>query len=127
MTRNEYTTGLRALADLIEQRPELELPAHGKDINPFIIFTHGKETFANAARALGSAKKTYSEQFIRLTLEISPHFFLQAVDYRASVCEKKVTGKRLVTKLIPSEYRLEEVEEEIIEWECGSILAHPEA
>ncbi len=118
-----YARSLRMLADFYEQNSEMFVPE-------MIIKVYGtitKEDLAKCARALGSFKKEYSDDFIYLNKKFGD-ITLQVVEYREKSCVRVVVGTRKVIKEIPIVTKSVEVEEEIVEWKCRetSLLAKTE-
>ena len=73
-------------------------------------------------------KKDYSDNYFRcyLTWGIEdPKIIWKIVSSREDVCTKNVVGVHKVTKMVApeGEWTQKEVEEEIVEWECHSLLA----
>lgn len=131
--RAEYISGLRALADLLEQNPHLEPPYHGYGTDMLIIPHRGaqRDVLAAWARALpGRKDKNPSGNYFRLTGALRGLRLMVLCD-RDEVCEKRVLRVETVTETVPDpEYvsaapLVERTEErEIVEWICTpSILA----
>ena len=75
-------------------------------------------------------KKDYSDNYFRcyLTWGIEePKITWKIVSSREEVCTKNVVGTHKVTKMVApeGEWTQQEVDEEIVEWECHSLLAIP--
>ena len=87
--------------------------------------------FGNAMRAAlrneADIRKDYSDGYFRcyLTWGIEePKITWKIVSSREDVCTKTVVGTHMVTKMVAPEgdWTQKEVEEEIVEWECHSLL-----
>ncbi len=133
--RGAYISGLRKVADLLEQHDELPLPSAG-DIFPmtFTFLSGGdrKAALAAAARLIPSQlhKKVrdgdYGSYFdLEGRLD---GLMIQLTAFRDDVCERVVTGTREVTKQVPDpavDVPLVEVTETVeeVEWVCGPLLA----
>lgn len=130
--RSEYTAGLRALADLLDANPNIELPMTGQSYDPLQwVLTHDEsqaETLATIARALpGQLSKSGNDEFFRLKGQIRG-FYVKILADRDEVCTRRVVGTREVVETVPDpsvEVPLVERKrtEEIVEWDCGPILA----
>jgi hypothetical protein len=75
-------------------------------------------------------KKDYSDNYFRcyLTWGIEePKVTWKIVSSREDVCTKNVVGVHTVTRMVApeGEWTQKEIEEEIVEWECHSLLAAP--
>lgn len=130
--RGTYTAGLRALADKIDANPSIPLPYAGSGSEMLIMFFAGsadenKAALAATIAALGGHwEKDYDESSfgMRGTFAGLP---IRLCASRGEVCTRVVTGTRVVTKLVPDpaivvpEVEITEVEE-VIEWQCGSLL-----
>ena len=72
-------------------------------------------------------KKDYSDNYFRCYLTWGfeePKVTWKIVSARDDVCTKKIVGVQTVTKMVApeGEWTEQEVEEEIVEWECHSLL-----
>jgi hypothetical protein len=123
--RSEYTAGLRALADLLDQHPDLPLPeselswgVHGQD-DP-------KAAIARIARAVPvNCEKWYDDDYFRMRFSLHG-FKLRVWATREQVCTKVVTGTQEVTKMVPAantEYVEVTETVETVEWICEPLLA----
>jgi len=136
-TRTNYTAGLRALADLLDNRPNLPLPYTGSSsASPITFYALGagqnpKDVLAQVARMLhGTATKTVSASGDYYS--IAGNFYglhIDATAYRNAVCQRVVMGTHEVT--VPATAKIparpampayvETVED--VQWVCGSLLA----
>lgn len=109
--------GLKSLITFLENCPEL------KDLQAEISIwgPDTKEEMANIARAMGTCSKMHNDAVLILKKCFGP-VELKKIAWRNYICERKVVGTKTVTKQTPIGFREEQVEEEIIEWECPSIL-----
>lgn len=133
--RAEYTAGLRALADLLDEHPDLPLP-HVGSTDPFDWWLFGdnpKATLATLVRLIPGAKKKQvgehsgSSWFTVATRLHGLHIDINAT--RAAVCERVVTATREVTKEVPDPDVLATVPTvtitetvEDVEWVCAPLL-----
>ncbi len=121
----KFIESLRLLADFYETRPELKLP----ELSIVNVFFHTKAGLVDAIANIGACEKVGGDSWFALR----KWFGRIALDFnidRDRVCEARVVGKRIVKKQVPVapvEYREEEVEEDIIEWDCKSLLNGKEA
>ena len=110
--RQGLIDGLRAFADFLEQTPDAPTP-YGS--GQYDAFAYTKEQLNEFRVAVGGKldKKATGD-----------YFFLQKtfgpINYdiniaRERICEKIVTGKRIVPA-VP------EREEDVVEWKCGEVL-----
>lgn len=120
MTHAEYANALRAVADFYEGHEEIPLP--GTSMQNSSCDLDNKHTYALVAKALGSFEKNYSDQFITISKNIGG-INLQFTAYRHVVCERVVVGTKTVPAQVIPERFVEEHDEEIVEWKCGSILS----
>jgi hypothetical protein len=132
--RAGYITGLRALADILENHPEVPLPHDGTGseiaINAFLTSDDPRAELAAAARAFpcawrkGARDGEYGDYF---DLHGELHGLkLRLTAFREAICTKVVTGTedreveevvtpavtRTVTKPVP-----------VVEWVCTPVLA----
>lgn len=139
-TRRAYTAGLRRLADLLDDLPDLPLPFVGSvdgstvSLN-FLGDKDAREAMTRARRLIGGQwTKVVTESaeygdYLRLKGQIEG-LHVSLVAYRDSVCRRVVTGVREVTREVPDPdaptVTLTETVEDV-EWDCGPLLADSEA
>jgi len=140
-TRVNYTTRLRALADLIDDHPDLPTPyvtsfethldvhwyLHIHDID----LADQKATAAFIVQALGGKwDKTQDGERFDFT-QTREGMILEVAVNRAAVCERVVTGTHKVTvpatPAIPKQAARPErtATVEDVQWVCSSLLAEP--
>lgn len=126
--RGEYVAGLRMLADLLEQHPELMKPHGAIQVIP-LGERQCREQLAAWARALpGRKDKEITDQFANLVGSLRG-LKVKVVAYRDEVCERITTGVEIVTKTVKDPQALAavpeiEVTEEVeqYEWVCRPML-----
>lgn len=145
--RAGYITGLRELADLLEQTPDLPLPS-SPSINPGgstiswylfggvepLALAEQKARAAEIVRTIpGSFDKYDTGDLFRFRGRIGGLPAEVIVD-RPAVCERVVTGTREVTREVPDPVTLADVPTvtvtEVVEdvrWECRPLLAEANA
>lgn len=128
--RDELVSGLRDLADFIEEKgldlpiklPRLNLVNYIEDSwdkSYNAVPGSAREKMRRAAIACGKAEKKWDRYSLELIKEFGEHVKLTFRTNREQVCEKKVVG----FKDIPEQV-IEARREEIVEWECrDSLLA----
>lgn len=136
--RAAYISGLRKLADLLEQHEDFPLP-YGAGTSgemasyrmSFYLFGDSREAFVSAARKFpGTLDKVVADDTFRLNGQIEGLHF-ELVAFRKDVCERVVTGTREVTRTIPDPtvvvptVPMVEVTETVedVEWVCAPLLA----
>ena len=119
--RADFIRGLRGLADFYAARPELKMPsAPGFSI----VSVSGKGELVEMARLMSPCNKEFDDLFYRVIRMFGP-IKLKALDYRANVCERVVTGTRVVPERIIAATEGEiipEHEVEIVVWKCPDSL-----
>ncbi|WHT20956.1 hypothetical protein N8J89_07795 [Crossiella sp. CA-258035] len=132
----QQANGLRALANLIEENPDLadgfEHNLNTAGINYIKGTTEASDLtrVARAAKAAGhKVTKRVGDKFYNLVVHL-PGIQLTVIAYRSDVCERVVTGTETVTKRVKDPVQLAEVpevevteEREIVEWRCVPLLA----
>ena len=118
MTNSELVSGLRELADWYENHADAPLPV---EVQVKVSTISGKGELAAFARMLGTCTKDSNEIFFYVRRAFGP-VVLSGFDYRESVCQRVVTGKRTVEVDVPVGYRKETREEEVVEWHCPETL-----
>ena len=137
--RADYIAGLHALADMLDQHPELPLPSTGTSTAfDWWIWDHenenSKAVLAEIVRLIPGAKNkvvgegstaswfTVEASLRGLRIDVNAH--------RASVCRRVVTGTREVTEEVPDPDALATVPKvtvsktvEDIEWVCEPLMA----
>lgn len=138
--RQQYITGLRILADVLEKHPEVKLPIHGHSGSPLLFyFTED----AGDVEAMAAARKalpcTWRKSFTDGGGKYTPWFNLsgelaglaiQLYAPRDAVCERVVTGTedREVDEVVQPEVTRKVVKPvEVVEWRCHPILAPDDA
>jgi len=125
MTAHEYAAGLRQIADWYEEHPMIPVP-HIPDIQVFNV--HTQEDAASVARALGHVQKRPGLDTGLLVLyrpfgAINLEFYFT----RSVVCTRRVTGTVEVPEVVIPAHTRAAHTREIVEWDCGSILAREDA
>ena len=134
-TRAAYISGLRRLADLLEQHNGLTLPWNGTSETASLQFISGdpgdqKAWMAAIARIIpGPWEKKITEHQFLLNGRLDG-LHLTAIAWRKDVCERVVTGVETVTRTVPDPDALAavptvEVTETVehVRWECPPLLA----
>lgn len=121
--QNDILIDLQRLIDFLGAHPELPMPTH-IEIGVYDFKEEDLETAKKIAKSLKIFTKDIDESFFRLIKSFGK-VTIKYVFYRNAVCTKKVIGTKKETKLIPHPDALmieREVETEIIEWNCSSLL-----
>lgn len=135
--RAEYIAGLRALADALEQHPELMLPYTGRLSSPMNVIPLGDEQRPQLtawARALpGKREKQERDQYLDL-IGAFHGLGIKVICDRDEVCERVVVGTETVTKTVKDPAALAAVPEvevteevEVVEWRCRPLLGERDA
>lgn len=119
--------GLRALADMIEQHPEIARYANLRDL--YVFHVRSAEDHAEIARAAlasgAQVDKDVSETLYNLILRFGRvHAYVLA--HRDDVCERVQVGTETVTEPDPDALEavpMVEVERPVYEWQCSPLLA----
>lgn len=121
--RMAYLQGLHDLAEFLEEHPALPLPGHD-----FPVYSFGEKETPELAIKFAKELRTFTKEeasgFLNLAKSFGP-IQLRFVFYRSNVCEKTVVGTKTMKKKVPVGevvYEMREVEEEIVEWKCPSLL-----
>lgn len=130
-----YVSGLRKLADFMEQHPEFGLPYHGADEHATIRWIKTWESDQRGLAAAwhratpGRTQKAATDSYMSLVATFDG-VHAELMVRRDEVCERVVIGTEEVeitepdpeaVKALPQVTRTEK--REIVEWQCGSILA----
>jgi hypothetical protein len=141
--RARYAAGLRVLAVIVENHPEVPLPFHGAHSPLTFHFLAGngdRERMAAAARALPctwrKGTRDYGElggAYFDLTGDLAG-LKVQLTAAREDVCERIVTGTREVTEMVKDPVLLAAIplvpvtrEVEEVEWRCRPVTAPAKA
>jgi len=106
------------LADFCDEHPEISPELTSRVIVPLF----SKEDLMAAARAWGTAKKELDETWFNLVKDFGGGVKLEAYVSRERVCTRRVVGQREVTREVPVTTRTETVMEDVVEWDCPSLL-----
>jgi hypothetical protein len=134
--RERYIDGLRVLAAVLEQNPDIPLPYEGTGTDIGINFLSGddpRERMAAAARAFpcnwDKVFWGHETAFFDLKGQLAG-LKVSLTAYRDVVCRRVVTGTHEVTETVKDPAKLAEVPEievthvvEDVEWDCGSLFA----
>ena len=110
MTREEYITGLRDIADFFEARPDLPVPHYGESI---YIWEKSLTNARERALQMAPCEKHYvGDSYYQLAKEFGPHKVVVSWN-RDDICERVQVG----TKHVPA-YTVEAHDEPVYEWDC---------
>lgn len=129
-TREQQIDGLRKLADLLEQNPDVSMPydvANGLTFQ-FLYTEEAASEMAHLRSLIGGAfrKNTYGGgTYYELVGKFSG-IEIRLVTFRSKVCERVVVGTREVYEEIPDPDApkvavIKTVED--VEWRCSPVLA----
>lgn len=138
--RREFVEGLRALAQWVEDHPEIDVPYQAKSVatQAFTIGAHSwnseteteqdvAEVFASMVKALGGSRaKDADDGYMRVTRKFGPGVALEVWASRNEVCEAVVVGTETVIEneiVEPAVTRRVEKQRDIVEWRCAPVLA----
>ena len=124
-TRTAYTKGLRLLADLLDNNPDLPLPYHGSTVGLNWIEFDRDSAAAFARLIPGTVTKTPRDDAIDLKGQIAG-LKVQFIASREAVCERVVLGTHEVTVAAQPAVKATKATTmvvEDVEWICGSLLA----
>lgn len=136
--RGAYIQGLRMLADALEANPDAQLPADGRVLSLAFTFwgDDAREQMAAVTRALPCAWRKETDDggdgeraYFHLSGSLAG-LRIKLTAYRDAVCTRVVTGteEREVEEVVrPAETRKVTKPAEVVEWDCGSLLAPAEA
>ena len=119
MTQSEYATGLRRLANFYEGHPEVPIPRHG-ELGEIDFSIASKSELVAVLRGFGGhwERSQGSHSGLVYFTQSFGSFTLRAYVDQARVCTPRVVGQRV----IPAQPATEERVEDVVEWECGSVL-----
>jgi len=109
--RTSEIAGLRELADFLEVHPNVPMP-YVSTVNAYV---RDREALQRVVREVGSVEKGADDNYMYVRRQFS------GVSYEINIRRELVCAKRVVgTRTVP------EHTEEIVEWDCGSILGETE-
>lgn len=121
--REVYCAGLEELAYYLRTNPEAVLPTR----TDFVDYVYGKTAFRQAVKVLGTCEKEYTDYRVTVFKNFGPIKY-GVYSNRDYICTKTVVGKRIVPAVAFQYYpEIPEHEEDVVEWNCGSILADESA
>lgn len=131
--RQRYIDGLRVLASVLENNEDIPLPYHGDGTDITIHFLFGsnpREAMASAAAAIPcnwskNARESEYGDYFDLTGTVGG-LKLRLTAYREAVCKRNVIGteEREVDEVVtPAVTKKVRKPVDIVEWDCGSLLA----
>ena len=123
---------LRKFADFVEEYwadlPDVEVEAashvwgfNNEDVPEVIV-----DAVRSGLHAGATISKQYSDTYFRAYFKFGALEYKVVCD-RDEVCTAKVVGTETVTKRVPpeGEWTEEEVEQDVVEWDCHPLLAQP--
>lgn len=120
---------LRAVADLLEANPDLPPPQVNYDGRVQWFTAHTPADVAAIMRAIPGrwvkndpAAGSFDEGTATFTTEFHSAKARISIE-RGRVCTRVVTGRREVTKTVPVTVEEVTVVEDVVEWQCHSVLA----
>jgi hypothetical protein len=129
-----YISGLRQMADFLNEHPELCPLDSDATYNPhsqYVRSDEAKAKLAHAVRTGGTWNKVSSDIFFKVERSFGPHL-LRVMAYRQDVCEKVKTGEREEEAISPLvEKQIAAIREnapkhkrmvETFEWKCPPSL-----
>lgn len=126
----ELIAGLRDLISFIEANPDFDFGSMGRPVVEMTVRSwyrrDGQDPRALVADLIKRAhgvSKTYGTDFAWFRKEFGQHVRFEISTERATVCERVVTGTKIVparpAMVLPAE---PERVEELVEWHCSPIL-----
>ena len=121
VARLAYTRGLRRIADLLDEHPDLPLPYEGTD-STALWFVDSPEQLAVVSKAMGGTRtKKFGVDFAGLEGSIGG-YRVQALVPRDQVCTRRQIGTELVKVPDPNAPKIT-VERPVYETDCAPLLA----
>lgn len=128
----EKAKALEEIAEFVVANHE-HIPDIDIFFSPFLSewrFDHDKELAEKAVKELAlsalefgwKVDKEYDSSHMKLDLKPTHGGKVSFWVERETVCTKKVLGTETVTKKVATAWEEEEVEQEIVEWECKPLL-----
>jgi len=118
--RAEGIQVIREVIDFLEAHPRLPLPS----LSPMYCWFYNKEELIEAVKELGDCKKVYQGNYF-MAVKNFHGFELQVATPKETVCKQIVT-KKIVQEQVPVTWELQDVEKEIVTWDCPDSLLAPE-
>ena len=115
---------LRSLANFFDENPDIPKPETVR----VAIYSFGEIENLDTARRIARQLKVFEKEHVGYLLNLSRKFgdiTLEYVFYKDRICTLKVVGTRLETREVPVqnlEMVTEEVEVDIVKWECPPLL-----
>lgn len=130
--REQYIEGLRQLAQVLEDNPEIELPTYGTLLPMSMGFFESggdRDRMAAAARAFPctwqkSVHDSETQSYFNLDGRLAG-LRIQLSSFRDLVCTRRVVGtedREVEEEVTPAVTRKVVKPVEVVEWDCGPIL-----
>lgn len=119
MPLSDLLPQLILLTRWIEENPSLPLPT-SFTLSYYFYGNSAKEEMVSLMKSLPQTTKNYSGSYFHISHHFGPNIDLSAMTNREKVCTKKVLGFKDIPEKTVAAHR-----EEIVEWECHSILSPP--
>jgi len=112
-----FVQQLREVADWYEQHPDTPL-THEEAFSLPLYGVHTPTEAGRLLRLFAPCEKEWTASMLRIVKRFPSGATIIAVFNRSEVCTRNVVGMRIIPARV-----IEEHEEEIVEWDCGPLLA----
>ena len=126
--REQFIQGLRELADVYENSPELPVPSCSSTLYLFLRESDGdvKQLLGDYARMLKPVKKcTIGDSHFGIRRTFGK-IDLDVLSDRALVCERRVISTEHIPEKVIPEHVIPARDAEIVEWVCPQLLVQEE-
>ena len=118
MKNEEFVEGLRRVADWYEKHPDFPQPyTYNRDTGVFTDYVHTKDAVLNAKKVFGSASVETDNSYLRVFKSFGV-IQLCICSARSNICTKRVVRTEMVKERVAIEWEDQDVEKEIVEWDC---------
>lgn len=123
--RRQFIEGLREVARFYEENPDAWYDGIPITLNMFIWGREARDVLARTVKVLGSCTKNYDDTNMTVSKKFTNQVTLSVFAPRAKVCRRVIVGTRILpARIVPAsvELRLPAYAEEMVDWECDSLL-----
>lgn len=112
--RENFIAGIRALANFLEARPELEVGSCYAGVSNY---SSTKDELAAQVALMGTSEKEWGPSYLDVSKKFGESVKFEVSIAREAICERVVTGKKVVPAT-PAVEAQPEREVDVVEWKC---------
>ena len=129
--QSSIRNSVRAASEWLDDHPKFLMGAIYKNFDAIEIVSYsysedkeGVKQVLSDARTKGvKFEKEYADNSLDIKLKLPNNLNVRVTFSRESVCTRRVVGTKVVIREVATGWREEEVEEDVVEWDCSPLLS----